>query len=434
MSSNTDAGNLAVVLNFDGAIYNSESISDFKLVHNINEVPRGTIKLIDANTTFVRNTTGNYGSFFFTNTTDGQQTEKYATYTFVVDSVNTEMITGSNTLFEINFHMGNEFQIQKETAAYTGPSSTVIEQIFKKRKSTVVNKITNPPTDTMTWRVIQDNLWESLDTIVGHSFKGNDYIYWCFDDVNNTWKISSFLTEMTEPAKYVILDNDNSINPTNNARTNLTSPPVTIWPSSQEYKRNELAKYKEDLFPNVSFSGFVDTKNQVANFRTNCFSEFLQSIGDNSQEKIKTLTQLNTSNLVFGNLKVLRHWPLNVHPMYSFSKVYRDYKIATYKAKVVTIRLNNTVGPPIGSKVAFITTRNDFRRNGLKLDEYYCANYIILSKSYEYGAEGPDKMGRDRPKSQPFITILTLYSDGLVDESNEMRDLFSKIGGDGVQR
>lgn len=427
--SNTSGSNLSVALYFDGMLYNPQNISDFKLTHKINEVPMGTMKLIDSNTSTVRNTTGNYGSFFFTNTTTGQQAEKYATYPFVVDSVNTDMISGSNTIFEINFHVGNEPQIQKETAAYTGPSTTVMEQIFKKRQTTVVNKLKSPPTDSMTWRVIEDNLWDSLDVITKYSFKENDYIFWCFDDVNNTWKISSFLTEMAEANQYVILDNDNSINPTDNAKNNLSSASITIWPSSQEYKKNSLALYKNELFPNTSFSGFIGTKTQVANFRTNCFSEFLQSIHDDSQEKIKKLTELNRNELVFGDLRVIRHWPLNVHPMYSFAKIYREYKIATYKAKVVTIKLNNTIGPPIGSKVAFLTTKNDFRRNGLKLDEYYCANYIITAKTYDYGVDGPDNMGREKPQSRPFVTYLTLESDSLIDESNAMKDLLDKMGG-----
>ena len=428
MVSNTSNSNLSVVLIFDGVTYNSQNILDFKLVHDVNSVPKGTIKLVDSNSTFVRNTTGNYGSVFFTNTTDGQSTEKYATYTFIVDSIVLDRVTGSNSVYNISFHLGNEYQIQKETATYTGPSSSAMEQIFNKRKATVVNKLKQPPTDTMTWRVVQDNIWESLDTIASHSFKGNDYIYWCFDDVNNTWKISSFLTEMSEAPKYIIMDSDNAVMPTDNAKLNLSNPPMTIWYSSQKNKQNDLAKHKEELFPNVSLSGFVDTKTQICNCSMDCFAEILLSIGDTSQQKIKDMTQMNKNNLVFGPLKVIRHWPLNVHQMYSLAKVYREYKRATFTSKIVTIKLANTVGPPVGSKVAYVSTAPDFRRKGITLDNYYAGSYLILSKSYDYGSEGMDAVGRTRSQTRPFFTYLTLCSDSLVDESNDITSLVNSLG------
>ncbi len=427
--SNASSSNIGIILTWDGAVYNHSSLSDFVLNHEVNKQPTGSFKITDVNSSFVRNATGTYGSVTFTNTTDGQQDEKMASYQFMVDSVDTIKVTASNTLYEVVFHIGTEPQIQKTTAAYTGPSNSALEQIFKKHNTKCFNKVTPTPIDTMTWRVVENNMWESLMTIQSRSFLNNDYLYWCYDDVNEYWKITSILTEMKEPSKYVILDSDNGVNPTNMAKWNLTTPPITIWPCSQEYKKTELSMHKDALFPNVSFSGFVDTKMQVAKFKTNCFSGFLQTIGDNSQKLIIENTELNKQNLTYGKLQVLRHWPLNVHQMYSFADTYIKYKVATYKAKTVYVKLMNTVGPPLGSKVTFITTKNDSKRNGLKLDEYYNGDYVILSKSYRYGTDGSDSMGREKPVDKPFFTILMLYSDSLTDDSNNVKELMDAIAG-----
>lgn len=426
---NTSTSNIGIILTWDNAVYTESQFTDFVLTHEANKVPKGAFKIVDINSSFIRNATGTYGSVTFTNTTDGQQPEKMASYQFMVDSVDTIKTTASNTLFEVTFHVGTQLQIQKETSAYTGPSSSVLEQIFKKRSTKFLNKMKTIPIDAMTWRVIECNMWEALETIQSRSFLNNDYLYWCYDEVNEYWKITSLLTEKKEKTKYIILDGDNATNPTNSAKWNVSSPDMTIWPCAQEYRKTELSTYKEDLFPNVSFSGFVGDKIQTANFKTHCFGEFLESIGDTSQKYIIENTELNKQNLVYGKLKVLRHWPLNVHQMYSFAETYIKYKLATYKSKVVYVKLMNTVGPPLGSKTAFITTKNDYKRNGLKLDEYYNGDYIVLSKSYKWGTDGTDNSGKDKPVDKPFTTIIQLYSDSLVDESDYVKSLLDKISG-----
>jgi len=272
------------------------------------------------------------------------------------------------------------------------------------------------PTDNMNWITPQSNLWDQLDAVVQRSYRNNDYIFWSWDDVNDTFKISSFDIEKKLDNKYILMESDNAVGSTNTSKALSTKGDFTIWYYDNVQKMNRLGINYTKIFPNIAFSGIIEGELESSGFRQVSFIDMLKERGDDKIEEI--LAYEDGQPLSYGDLVIKRHWPNNVHKMYSFSDIYRDYKLGVY-AKRVEVQIYNNVGPPLGSKVTFIKTSDGFKTGDTSYDKTFSDEYIIIEKVITYNAKSPTvTASNEKMTSANFITKLTLASDNFDPSNN----------------
>ena len=275
----TFLGDLAVVINLDGVLFTSTEFVDFTLVNRINEPPSGYFRIVDTNSEFMNTGSATYGKMIFTNTSDGSN-KKSSELDFHVTEMINEKVESANSLHFISWKAGITQHNKKITAAYKGNSAKVMEEIFAKAQAP--NDIKFPgsqleyPNDTMTWITAQANMWEQLDAVVSKSYRQNDYVFWAWDDVNNTFKISSFQVEKKLADKYIILESDNAVGSTKSVKDIATDDSFTIWYYDNVQTMNRLGLDYKKIFPNVAFSGIVDGDMPSTGFRQKSFVEFLE--------------------------------------------------------------------------------------------------------------------------------------------------------------
>lgn len=411
----TGAGsNLFIFIRINDVLFTSNSLLKFDINVKLNEAPSGEFVIIDRNSDLLDATSGNYGQFYYSNTSDGP-TDKASGLTFVIDEMSQLQNTTGNTAYTVKWSAGNKLALRKSTRAFNGSSLEALIDVCEYHKYAAVEQLTSTdyetPADSMTWRYIQDDMWEALNTVVNRSYMKGDYIYWAFDDVNNVIKASTFNFEKSLEDKHLFIYSDNSNTDTTEVKSVITEPSATIWSYNEKTYANDLGKNRNKLFPNVSFTGIVDAELEEAEFRRNSFSEVLKSMGDESYDKVQAYTGINGETDVFGDLKLRRHWPNNIHKMYSFADIYRDYKLATY-GKVVFLKVYNTVGPPIGSKCAVLAYGNDRVIRGINLDLTYTDNYILVQKFTRYSSAISTTTARTKSSgTAETYTILKFVSD-----------------------
>lgn len=408
----TSIGDVKIVIQFDNYVFTSTSILRFDLVNSMNKIPTGEFVMVDTNSNFVVAKSGDYGTIFFTDTSDNNE-EKASAIPFIVDNMSKVENSGSNTSYRVKWTAGTKESIRKTTRAFKGTSLEALMDVCEYHKYLGIEILTDlefeKPTDSMTWRFIQDNMWEAFHTVVDQSYMKNDYIFWVFDDVNNYIKISSLNLEKSLDDKHLFIYSDNANAATSEVKKRFTEPEVTIWTYNGDIRDNEVDRKK--LFPNVSLSGIRETNYNQAGFKKACFSKVLQSMGDSKQAEIQAYTGLDDNRDVFGDLQVVRHWPNNTHKMYSLAKTYRDYKRATY-TKIMYLKIYNTLGPSIGSKVSVMALSDDIKVRGENLDTVYTDTYIVSDKQIRFTTIEGTTTGRLKGTgNNELVTIIKLVSD-----------------------
>jgi len=430
-SRDTFLGDLAVVINLDGVLFTNTEFVDFTLVNRINEPPYGQFRITDLNSEFMKTSSAAYGNMLFTNTSDGSE-KKASSIDFHVKQMVNEKVEGGNSLHFISWKAGVTQHNKKITAAYKGNSAKVMEEIFAKAQAP--NDIKFPgsqleyPNDTMTWITAQANMWEQLDAVVSKSYRQNDYVFWAWDDVNNTFKISSFQVEKKLADKYIILESDNAVGSTKSVKDIATDDSFTIWYYDNVQTMNRLGLDYKKIFPNVAFSGIVDGDMPSTGFRQKAFVEFLEK--DVQDDKIKEIVTFEQSDEIsYGDLVLKRHWPNNTHKMYSFADTYRDYKLATH-AKRIEVQIYNNLGPPLGSKVSFLKTADAQKSGASGYDKLFSDKYILIEKILSYNVKTLDiSSGKESMSSSNFITTLTLVSDNFTTDTTQAEENTNAVAG-----
>lgn len=421
-------GDLSVMISMDGAAFTQTEFMNFTLVNRINEPPSGFFRVFDLNSSFLKTVSATYGNMIFTDTSDSLSKKESALSFYITDMKNEEVQSGSSK-YLINWTAGIPNYNKKTTQAYTGNSVKVMEEIFSKVNAS--NNIKLPsasyPSDNMTWLTPHSNMWDQLDAVVSKSFKPNDYIFWAWDDVNNTFKISSFLYEKgINSPKYMIVESEQAIGSTDDVKDVFKDGSITIWRFDNCTMMNTLGSDRKKLFPNVSISGIMGEDMVSTGFRQDTFAAILEEYAHD--DKIKQVNELEPdgSAITYGDLVLKRQWPNNTHKMYSFSDVYRDYKLATY-AKRVELQIYNNMGPPIGSKVIFLKT-DDARRSGVSgVNKVFSDRYIIIEKVLQYNPTTPNvAAGQETVASANFIMKLTLVSDNFTINTTETEEVIEE--------
>lgn len=424
---NSILGDLSVVVNTGGLVFTQTEFIDFTLINRINEPPFGFFRVFDLNSHFMKSMSSIYGSFVFTDTSDGLA-KKTSGFNFYVTDMKNEEVQAGSSKYLINWTAGIPDYNKKITHAYTGNSTKVMEEIFAKANAS--NNIKFPtessPADDMTWITPHSNMWEQLDAVVNKSFRPNDYIFWAWDDVNSTFKISSFEVEKNLPTKYMIVESEQAIGSTKDVKDVYNDGSLTIWRFDNATMMNTLGSDRKKLFPNVSFSGIVGENMESTGFRQDTFATILEEYAHD--DKIKQINALEPegSAITYGDLVLKRQWPNNTHKLYSFSDVYRDYKLATY-AKRVDVQIYNNMGPPIGSKVVFLKM-DDARRSGYPgVNKVFSDRYIIIEKVLQYNPTTPNiTSGQETVASANFIMKLTLVSDNFTIDTKETEEIIDE--------
>lgn len=408
----TESGsNLGLLIATDNAAYTHASTANFNFKNILSTPPMCELKLVDSQSTFMRNRSLGFLSIYFTNTTD-DTTEKQSGVTGIIDDINSKVVSGTTT-YDIKWSVGDLDQLKIETQAWNGTSVDTLGNIFEKRKTEFNNmaKGNVDVADNMWWRFAQGNMWEQLDACVSRSHVRNDYLFWAWDDVNSNYKISTFNLEMAQEDKYVMLQSDSSKTSTPAGIALLDNPKITMWQFDNHRKSNELGMNRDKLFPNLYLEGYGGSGKSTA-VAGNCFSRVLADMGDDSKSTISEATDIKDPLTTFGPRKVVRHWPNNTHKYYSLSELYREYKLATY-GKVMYVQVYNQVGPPLGCKVTVLTAGNDYKIRGFNLDRFYSDKYIVAEKKFDWKTENEDKMLKNRPTSDEWVTTIKLISNNI---------------------
>jgi len=416
-STNLDS-DLNIVIQFSNNVITHADLLEFEVNNAINTIPTGQFLFIDRNADYVALKSGNTGTIIFTNTND-DKTEKMSALEFIIDEIINEEVISANAVKRVMWSAGNRAQIKKKTRSFSGNSADAVTDIFE---DSTTNKISFPdapkPTDNMVWRFVQENMWEQLSSVISKSFFRNDYLFWAWDDVNDAFKISSLNMEDSVQDRYIMMQSINAMSSTESAKINIDNPKFTIWYYDAQRQMNDLGRNADKVFPNISFSGIRDTELLSAGLRKATFSEMLREIGDTKYDEILKFTDMNEADGVFGAFKMRRHWPNNVHKMYSFADVYREYKIATY-CKVIFVRIYNNVGPPLGSKVTLFKAGDDYLVRGESMDINFSDKYHVLEKSITYKPVTELTPRGPKTSNKPIITTLRLVSDNFAGTGEE---------------
>lgn len=431
-SVNATSNGILIVVKFGNVTFTSSEITNFDLINSINGVPQGQFYVNDKNSDFLKQKSGDYGMMLFRDTT-GDGSQSLGAIPFIIDEFAQESDASSNTLYRIKWSAGFPSILGKKSYAFKGSSFDAILDIAKQYEMKITEFISttkyNKPSDSMTWRCIQSNMWESLTNVVNHSYLKNDYLYWAYDETKDNLKLSTLGFEKARETKYLMMYSTNAYTSTDETKLALHEPDVIIWSYDTAKRSEEVGKSREYLFPNVSFSGTVDTEVKQAQFKKACFSDVLKSMGDDKQETVLKTTSMSDKTTVYGQLKVKRHYPNNGHKMYSIADTYRDYKFHTYN-KILYLTVYNSLGPPLGSKCSVIVNGKDMKIKGANIDETYTDTYILVDKYVQYTTNIVSTTGRTHSSGNAkFMTTLRLVSDNMgMSGYQEVMDLFGKIG------
>lgn len=424
-SSQHSESPLRIIIIINGLEFTDESLFYMTFNNFINEKPSGEFVYGENNADNSKHSnttmkTGDFGVLLFSNTKDGKE-EKFSSIDFIVDNITQEDKQSANVKYRVTWSAGNKNQIIKKTHAFSGVSVDALNEVFTQSNASVISYPSDAtkPTDAMVWRNIQETMWERLDTIVKNSFLRNDYIFWAWDDVNNAFKISSLKSEQKADDKYIVIESADAVASTEVGKVFIDKPKLVMWQMDKFNKLSNMGAYRDKLFPNVSFSGVVGKELLDVGFKQTTFSDMLREMGDDKQDEVLSFTGMDEKKDVFGELQIKRHWPNNVHAMYNFSDVYREYKMATY-SKMITPRIYNNVGPPLGSKVILVKATDGYKAANPTLDEVYSDEYIVKGKMMVF-----DPINHLSPRGESNvnneITVdLILASDNFAGDGTEV--------------
>lgn len=405
--------NIQIFVLINGATIMQGDLVNFQYNCAINGIPNGSFIMIDRNNAFMSSAnSGIYGRFYLSDTSDGLD-GKASYIDFIIDELKQLNNTPPNVTYLIKWSAGTPIAINNSTFAFTGNSIEAINDIAKRHSYGMADYLTgniDSPTDTMTWRFIQDNMWQQFDTVVSKSWLKGDYLFWTMDDVNNTLKVSSLNHEKSLEDKNVFVYSINAMTSTQDAITVVDNPSFTIWRYDKDIRLNMLGTNRSKLFPDVSFTGVVDTDLKASGYKKLCFVDMLKSAGDVKQQQILEKSALSDPTVTYGPLVVRRHFPNNVHKFYAGADVFREREVATY-AKVMYLNVYNKVGPALGSKNCIIALSKDSKVSGLGIDETYSDNYILVEKSINFSTSTQTLGGQAPSGNELMVTTLKFVSD-----------------------
>lgn len=430
---------LNIIFRVNGVTFTHTNMSAFTILNTINAAPQGQFNLLDDTNSITTEESGLEAELIFTNTSVDNQSSESRLVITIDDVFDISPANGNNTTYTIIWTAGSANMLDHKTKAFTGTSVNAMYQVLK--YFNVPDSIFPYPdnavklTDTMTWRLISDDMWGMLNNIVKNSHINDDYIYWCWDDITNSYKISSFGISKSQDDRYIIAHDENSVSSAVNSKIIFNNPEFVLWRFDTVNKRNRVGKNRAQLKPNVSFSVNEGTKLVDGKFGDACFNKTVTSMEPNRTDVTKsTIATVNgksgfSENGTYAPLEVKRHYKNNVHNLYAFGKTYREYKYATY-AKEIAVALYNTMGPPLGSKVTVIVPSKDYKTSGHVLDLRYSDSYIVVAKQIDYATVDLDKMGRERPSANNVVTKLVLVSDNFNGDGTEhLSELANRLQG-----
>jgi hypothetical protein len=272
-------------------------------------------------------------------------------------------------------------------------------------------------------------MWEALSTVVNNSYLKNDYLFWTYDETHDYLRLSTLGFEKARQDTNLFVYSTNAYTSGDESKVKIKKPELTIWAYDSMVRSEEVGKSREHLFPNVSFSGVVDTELKQAKFNKNCFADVVNSMGDDKQNEIIAGTGMDDKTNTYGNLQVKRHYPNNGHKMYSIADTYRKYKLHTYN-KILYITIYNSLGPAVGTKCSVLVNGNNIKIRGYNVDTTYTDSYIIDSKFVTYTTNVVKTTGRTVSTGTAlFSTTLRLISDNFGDSGYKaVLDLIDQMG------
>lgn len=387
----------------------------------LNKQPTGELIMIDRNGLGISgNEPGTYIIFEFNHVSD-KSDEKSSSMICVVDGIEQLSGDGENITYKITFTSGTIEVLEKVSCAYSGTSSNALSAVFSKFSVWWTNSMKFIPlngsiamTDSMSWRCISMNMWDQMAFITSKSYRENDYLFWYWDDVNDSLAVSSLQNAKAQQSKYVMLQNNNAIGESDSVKLVKENPDATLWYFDKITRSGFLGKAKEDIKPNTSVVVSDGKSMDCGNVRGQCFDKTMQSMGDAGSAVNKNSVLGKDTPL--GKLNVVRPNPNNTHAMYSMAEEIRRRVIANF-SKHVTVLIHNNAGPPIGSRVALICL-NTKAPTGLDdiLDKKYSDVYIVSGKTITYTAIGQNKLGRPVPETPRLRVLVNLISDNLTED------------------
>src|SRR5574343_141636 len=433
MASKSTGKQVSISINLKCSVFYMGSIIAFTFNNSINKKPSGEFIINDSNSDALQEMSGNFGSIMFYNNNDGVE-DKNSVINFVVDAMLRIDSTNGNSTYKIMWSAGSSTSLKKDTWAVSGTSIDAMLEIGKRYnvKTTELMSSLNytRPVDSMVWRYVSDNAWDAFERTIVRSYAGNDYLFWVYDDINNTMKLSSFQFELAKQDSSLMLYSDNARTTSDDAKTILDKPKLTLWAYGATTRFNNLGESKGKLFPNVAFSGVNNGEMKKAGYVGPCFDSVLQSNGNNSKDAILKQSGFQDKNAMYGDLRVVRNYPNNTHKMYSLAPTVRDYYISTY-AKSINMYLYNTLGPEIGTKVSVLMHSNDKKLHGNSIDTQYTDEYIITDKIVKFSNLSPTNTGKMVTKNTTEVSVLLkMSSNHLKDEGfDSVKKLFDLIQG-----
>jgi hypothetical protein len=433
---------LSILFTIGGNTYKESEFSEFRLTNVLNNAPSGEFVILDQGSNSITgDESGQTGELIFTNTSDNNEEKMSRLQITIDDVIDVSPSNGPNKSYAFTWTAGNADMLEYKNAAHTGTSTTVMQAILK--AASVHDDIFPYPeqakklSDNMTWRYISEDMWGMLTQTVEHSHLNDDYLYWCWDDVNNSYNISSFGISDSVDDRYILMHSEDSVANTEAARTVYDNPDFTVWRFDTARKENAVGRVRAKLKPNVSFSVDDGTKKVGGRFANECFDSTIESMepkpttredGTSSSRSAAIKSKSGFKDgASYAPLQVKRHYKNNVHNLYQFAKTYRDYKISTY-AKKASVALMNTMGPPLGSKVTLFVPGDDYKISGEVLDTKYSDKYIVAAKVIEYNTVQLDHMGRSTPASSNIVTKVILISDNFNGDGTEhIADIIKKV-------
>lgn len=431
-SVNANANSILIVVKFDTVTFTSTDITNFDLISSLNGVPGGQFLVNDKNSDFIKQKSGDYGIMAFNDiNADGNQ--QLGAIPFIIDEFTEESKSDNNTVYRIKWTAGVNTALNKKNGYFKGTSFDALLDIAKKYGVKMVELVSttnfDKPSDSMTWRYIQSNMWEALSTVVNNSYLKNDYLFWTYDETHDYLRLSTLGFEKARQDTNLFVYSTNAYTSGDESKVKIKKPELTIWAYASMVRSEEVGKSREHLFPNVSFSGVVDTELKQAKFNKNCFADVVNSMGDDKQNEIIAGTGMDDKTNTYGNLQVKRHYPNNGHKMYSIADTYRKYKLHTYN-KILYITIYNSLGPAVGTKCSVLVNGNNIKIRGYNVDTTYTDSYIIDSKFVTYTTNVVKTTGRTVSTGTAlFSTTLRLISDNFGDSGYKaVLDLIDQMG------
>lgn len=319
-----------------------------------------------------------------------------------------------------NFSAQNASTLSKQTVAMSGTSMDCVKRLLEKCGFQVDVKLDKNDklarADEMTWRFVQDNVWDQLNWITEHSYRPNDFMFWAYDDTTGKFKVSSFNTEKkSDPVKYMFVQSQNAMRDNLEAALHNDKYDADVFFFDAFSKTDTLASNMEAIFPNVIISGTTFDKKGgiIAMALTKLlgndgttgtqFSQFLKSQGDTKQKDIAARCGFTDTDVALGPLQLINHFPQNVHRYYSIAPVCRKRELATY-SKMVKLYVINNIGPSVGSYCDLFIRTPDRAH----LDNRYSGEYILLQKTIRLNNVMKSLTG-DKPAQTPIMVTEMLF-------------------------